>query len=339
MTSESVKPASNLYMGVDVGGTTVNTAVIDESGRVITKEQIDTLAHQGSEAVLDRICASADALIKRVEAEGRLMAIGVALPGIVHMDRGVSLFLTNFPGNWPEVPVAAFFLQRTGLPTYIMNDARAATWGESRFGAGRGAHNMAMLTLGTGIGGGLVINDDLYFGTRGWAGEIGHITVELHGPRCACGNYGCVEALASGPAISAAAMKAIRQGFATKMRDMVSGDLNLVTPEIVASAAEAGDVVALEIMEQTGHYIGTAIAAVLLIFNPELVVIGGGVAKAGRLLFEPIRRVADIRSSLFIEPMGGAKIVPAELGEDAGAIGAAAWAMRKTRVAGPGPTP
>lgn len=330
MASESAKPSRRLFMGVDVGGTTVNMAVIDEAGRVLMRDQFETLAALGPEVVMDRISVSAGVLMKRVESEGRLEAIGVALPGIVHMDRGVSLFLTNLPGNWPEVPVAAFFLEKMRLPTYIINDARAATWGENRFGAGRGARNMAMLTLGTGIGGGLVINDELYFGTRGWAGEIGHITVELHGPRCACGSYGCVEALASGPAISAAAMRAIRQGFTTKMRDMVNGDLNLVTPEIVTRAAEAGDVVALEIMEQTGHYIGTAVASVLLMFNPELVVIGGGVAKAGRLLFEPIRRVADIRSSLLIEPMGGARIVPAELGEDAGAIGAAAWAMRKT---------
>ena len=189
--------------------------------------------------------------------------------------------------------------------------------------------NLVLLTLGTGIGGGIVIDNELYFGSKRWAGEIGHITVESQGPRCSCGNYGCVEALASGPAITSAAIRAIKQGFTTKMRNMVGGDLNLVTPELVAMAAEAGDIIALEIYERAGHYIGTAVASLIAILNPDLVIIGGGVAKAGRLIMEPITRCAMIRSSIFREPGGGAQIVPAELGVDAGAIGAAAWAIKK----------
>lgn len=332
MGAEAEAGPGGSFLGIDVGGTTTTLVIVDTTGRMLDRDQIDTLAAEGWEAVLGRVASACQALVRRVGDAGSPVAAGAALPGVVDMEQGVSLSMTNLPGNWPGVPVGSILSGKLGLPVYILNDGRAATWGESRFGAGRGARNMVMLTIGTGIGGGIVVEDDLYLGSKGWGGEVGHITVELHGPRCACGNYGCVESLASGPAIATMGIRAIKQGFTTLLRDLSGGDLNRVTPETVARAAGMGDVVAFEIMEQAGHYIGTAVSSLMVVLNPELVVIGGGVAKAGRLLFEPIERVAMIRSSVFAEPGGGARIVPAALGEHAGAIGSAAWAMRKSSV-------
>jgi glucokinase len=322
-------PAESVYIGVDVGGTTIIIVALDRNGEIRARRKLDTFAAEGHEAVLRRVCSAVHEIKGALAGNAIIAAAGVALPGIMNMEQGISLFLPNMPGTWPNVPVASILLDELGTPTFLLNDARAAALGESEYGAGRKVRNLVMLTLGTGIGGGVIIDNELYFGAKGWAGEIGHITVDSQGPRCSCGNYGCVEALSSGPAIASAAIRIIKQGFTTPMRDMVNGDLNLVTPEIVARAALEGDVTALEIWERAGHYIGTAIASLIVILNPEMVIIGGGVANAGRLIFEPMRRAAIIRSSVYMEPGGGVEIVPAVLGEDAGAIGAAVWAIRK----------
>jgi len=184
-----------------------------------------------------------------------------------------------------------------------------------------------MLTLGTGIGGGIIINNELYFGSEGHAGEVGHQTIEAAGPPCGCGNIGCLEALASGPAIASMAVRSLKQGMTTAIRAMVGNDLNLVTPKVVADAAYAGDRVALSIIRTAGTYIGIGVANLVVVLNPDTVVIGGGVAQVGALLFQAIEESVDRRVCIFGGGRGAVRIVAAELGEDAGAVGAATWAM------------
>jgi glucokinase len=202
------------------------------------------------------------------------------------------------------------------------------TFGEWKFGAGRGVDTIACFTLGTGVGGGLVINGKLHLGIGGTAGELGHQVIDFNGPRCGCGNLGCLETFASGPAIAAMGIKAVAQGLTTHIGEMVDYDLNRITPKVIYQAAMLGDAIAKDIYEKAGFYIGVAISSVLATVSPQKVLIGGGVAQAGDLLLEPIRRTVMERT--FIMPASEVQILLAELGTNAGMIGAAAWAKEQT---------
>jgi glucokinase len=253
----------------------------------------------------------------------------VGIPGLLDLEHGLTLFLPNLHGQWRSVPIRAELSEKAKLPVAILNDARSATMGEWKFGAGRGVESCALYTLGTGIGGGLILNSQLYLGIGGAAGELGHISVDLNGPRCNCGSRGCIEAMASGPAIAAAGMKAVVQGATTRITAMCNDDLNLVTPELVCQAALAGDKVAREIYETAGAAIGYGIANVVIALTPRRIIIGGGVAAAGDLIFEPIRRTVKERAVL-ADP-NAYEIVPATLGNNAGLMGAAIWAQQHAK--------
>jgi len=201
---------------------------------------------------------------------------------------------------------------------------RSITCGEWRFGAGRGVDTVAVFAVGTGIGGGLVINGQLHLGIGGTGGELGHMTIDYNGPRCGCGNYGCLEAFASGPAIAAMGMKAVAQGLTTSLGELCGYDLNKITPALIAQAAEAGDAIARDIYEKAGFYLGVAAANMCASVGPRRIVMAGGVANAGRLLLEPMERT--MRERVTIMPVDQVEIVPALLGDDAGVIGAAVWA-------------
>ena len=318
-------------VGIDLGGTRIKGALVDGQGNLVTATKTGTAAAQGVDAVIERIRRLIAELLRSVPKGGTVVGIGLAVPGVIDMPSGTVLFLPNLPGGWSNVPLARLVGEHFGLPTHLLNDARAATLGEKRFGAGRNSRNMVCLTLGTGIGGGIIINDQLYFGSEGTAGEVGHQTVELHGPPCNCGNEGCVEALASGPALAALAVKAVMQGTTTKIRDLAEGDLNRITPKLVSQAAAAGDPVALDIIRKVGGYIGTAIANLVAVLNPDTVVVGGGVAQAGPPLFEAIEATVARRVHVAKGGRGNVAIVPAGLGEEAGVAGAAAWALERAR--------
>ncbi len=314
------------YIGCDLGGTNLRAALVNVTdGSVHHAISTPTLSREGPNAVIQRMID----LFHRVIRESSLSpqeigGIGIGVPGTVDMEHGLVLFLPNLPTTWPNVPLAEYVQAGTSLPTVIINDVRAITFGEWRFGAGQGVNTMACFAIGTGIGGGLVINRQLHLGFGGTAGELGHITVDVNGPRCGCGNYGCVEVFASGPAIAAMGMKAVAQGWTTQIGALVDYDLNRITPEIIARAARNGDAVAREIFEIAGGYIGTAVANVVVAVNPERVVIAGGVAQAGDLLLDPIRRTLHKR--VFVVPKERIEIVPSSLGNNAGVVGAALWA-------------
>ena len=319
-------PQPHLFVGIDLGGTNLKAALVDtEAGEVGPTVSVPTRARAGHDAVIAQMAG----LVGEVIAAGgpaEVGGVGVGVPGLLDLERGLTHFMPNFPGQWRGVPVRDALERATGLPVALLNDARAMTLGEWRFGAGRGVETVACYTLGTGIGGGLVIEGRLHLGIGGAAGELGHISVAYDGPRCGCGGRGCIEAYASGPAIAAQGMKAVAQGLTTRIAELAGNDLNRITPELIFEAAREGDEIAREIYEQAGFLIGVGVANVVIAVNPRRVIIGGGVAQAGELLFAPLRRA--VRSRLGMMDADQVEIVPAELGTQAGLMGAAAWARQ-----------
>jgi glucokinase len=317
------------YIGLDLGGTTASGILMEPDGRRLADQEIDTLAHQGHMAVIDRLAQLAQNLVEESGLNlADVTATGIGLPGVLDLDKGETLFLPNLPGTWPNVPVEALLEEKLGHPVYILNDVRSITLGETTFGAGKAVQNMVCLAIGTGIGGGTVINGQLYLGNDGTAGEWGHQTVEPDGPRCGCGNYGCLEAVASGSAISAMGMRAVRQGLTTAIRDLSGGDLDKITPKLIAEAARQGDDIAQEIYQRAGQYIGIAVSNTIVGLAPHMVVIAGGVARAGDLLMDPIKET--VKRRVHVTPLDKVQIVFGELGIMAGAMGAAEWAHQRT---------
>jgi glucokinase len=315
----------NNYIGCDLGGTNLRAAIVDvETGSIVHQMSIPTQARDGHEAVIRRMT---DLFVELIRSAGmnkeEIGGIGIGVPGVVDLERGETLFLPNLLGTWPHVPLRDIVTERTGLQAALLNDVRAITNGEWRFGAGRGVDTIAVFAIGTGIGGGLVINGQLHLGIGGTGGELGHTTIDYNGPKCGCGNHGCLEAYASGPAIAVMGVKVVAQGATTHIADLCQGDLNRVTPELIARAARAGDAAAKSIYEHAGFYIGIAAANVCVALGPRRIVIGGGVAQAGELLLEPIRR--SMRDHVFVMPVDQVEVVSSQLGNSAGMIGVAAW--------------
>ena len=314
------------YIGCDLGGTNLRAALVEvESGTVLHQMSIPTLARDGHDVVMNRM---ANLILELIQLTGmtkdEIRGIGIGVPGVLDLEKGETLLLPNLPGTWPHVPLRDTIIKLTGLPTALLNDVRSVTNGEWRFGGGGGVDTLAVFAIGTGIGGGLVINNQLHLGMGGTGGELGHITIDFNGPRCGCGNYGCLEAFASGPAIAAMGIKAVTQGLTTKIGDLCEYDLNLITPELIAQAARQGDEIAKEIYERAGFYLGMAAANICVAIGPRRIIIGGGVSQAGDLLLGPIRRT--LRERVTSMPIEQVEIVLSELGNDAGVIGVACWA-------------
>jgi glucokinase len=316
------------FIGIDLGGTNIKAALVNtDTGDITGLTSEPTHAQEGHDAVIARMANLAETVCSNTGCQKSAVGgIGVGIPGLLDLEHGLTLFLPNLPGQWRSVPVREQLAQASGMPVAILNDARAATLGEWKFGAGHGVESCALYTLGTGIGGGLIINGELYLGIGGAAGELGHVSVDFNGPRCNCGSRGCIEALASGPAISAAGMRAVVQGATTRITTMCDNDLNQITPELIYQAALAGDDVAREIYEFAGKVIGYGIANVVMALTPHRILIGGGVAAAGDMIFEPIRRT--VRERVRVADKDAIEILPATLGNNAGLMGAAVWARQ-----------
>lgn len=318
------------YIGCDLGGTNLRAAIVDvENGRVLHHMSIPTMARSGHDAVMMRM---ADVFLQLTQSSGvskdEIGGIGIGVPGVLDLEKGEVLFLPNLAGTWPHVPLKATIEKLTGLPTTLLNDVRSITHGEWLFGAGCGVDTVAVFAIGTGIGGGLVVNGQLLLGIGGTAGELGHMTVDFNGPRCGCGNYGCVEAYASGPAITAMGLKAVTQGLTTTIADLCENDLNLITPELIARAALDGDAIATDIYERAGFYLGIAAANISVTVGPRRIIIAGGVSQAGDLLLDPIRRT--LREHVTVMPVDQVEVVQATLGNYAGVIGVACWAAKQS---------
>jgi glucokinase len=317
------------FIGCDLGGTNLRAAVVDTNTGVLSGlTSTPTLAREGPEAVMARMVELIQAAIAASQVPlAEIGGVGVGAPGQLDLDQGRVLFLPNLPGTWPNVPLRDTLFSQLRRPVHLLNDARAMALGEWAFGAGRGAENMACFGIGTGIGGGLILNGRLYLGLGGNSAELGHHVVELNGLPCGCGNRGCVETYASGSAITAMGLKAITQGLTTRLGELVDYDLNRLTPQVICDAARSGDAIAQEIYERAGYYLGVAVGNVVTIAGVSRVVIGGGVAQAGDLLLDPIRRTFTER--VHMVPTDQVQIVPAELGPNAGIVGVAYWASQK----------
>lgn len=313
------------YIGCDLGGTNLRAAIVDvESGSVLHQMSVPTLAREGHDAVMQRM---ANLFLQLIQSAGMsqedIGGIGIGVPGVLDLEKGETLFLPNLAGTWPHVPVRDTIAKLTDLPTALLNDVRSITNGEWRFGAGRGVDTVAVFAIGTGVGGGLVINGQLHLGIGGTGGELGHITIDFNGPRCGCGKYGCLEAYASGPAIAAMGLKAVTQGLTTHIAELCENDLNRITPKLIAEAARAGDEIALDIYEKAGFYLGVTAANVCVALGPRRIIIAGGVSRAGDLLLDPIRRTLHDRVSVM--PIEQVEVVQSQLGDNAGVIGVADW--------------
>lgn len=318
-----------VYIGCDLGGTNIKAGLVNvDEGKVLLSDSIPTLSRKGPESVLKRMADLISGLIqKKSFSIDDIGGVGISAPGMIDLDKNKTLFLPNLYGEWRGIPVGDIMYSHLGLDISMLNDVRAITYGEWTFGAGQGVDSMACFAVGTGVGGGLVVNNQLVMGIDGTAGELGHQTVEPNGPKCGCGNYGCIEVYSSGPAIAAEAARGVRQGWKTKIADLINHDLNKITPEIVAKAAEMGDEFALEIWDRAGAYLGIGVANILISVGVKSVVIGGGVGKAGDLLLNPIKRV--VKERVFLMPVDKVEIVTAELGTKAGIVGMAAWSAAK----------
>lgn len=316
------------YIGCDLGGTNIKGAIVDsEKGIVYGVKSIPTMAHKGHDEVINRI---ADFFMTMVTESGidpnEILGAGIGLPGAIDSRTGVSVFMTNLPDHWVNVPVADMVKAKTGLPTFLLNDVNAITWGEMKFGAARGCSSAVCFALGTGIGGGVVIDGNLVLGKTGAAGELGHLVVEPYGNFCNCGGRGCLETYASGPAIRSAAMKAVAHGGTTILGELCEYDLNKLEARTVAEAAQKGDQVAINIYNQAGYYLGIAVANMIMALEPERIIITGGVAAAGELLLTPIRQVVYER--VHVTPLKGITILLGELGDNAGVMGNSMWAEK-----------
>jgi glucokinase len=313
------------YLGVDLGGTKILAALVDERGRVVERVRLQTPA-DGPDSVVAAIVEAVQTLTERVRLpRASLAGVGVGAPGPLDPTTGVVFEPPNLPG-WHDVPLAQMLDARLGLPVFVENDANAAALGEWWVGAAVGIDDLVYITVSTGIGGGLILDGRLYHGASGTAGEIGHMVIEHEGPRCNCGRFGCLEALASGTAIARAARAAVQSGAATVLATL---PVEALTAEAVARAAWEGDPVARQIYARAAAALGVGVANLVNLLNPAMVIIGGGVARAGELIFGPVRRI--VRQEAFERPGRTVQIVPAALGEEVGAIGAAAVARFRAR--------
>jgi len=309
----------NNRIGIDVGGTNIKIALISNKGEILYSNTFPTRAEMGYVYTVSNIKQAINDLMSETKSsKSNIESIGFGFPGQIDYKNGVVRNSTNVPG-WNNVEIADIIKTEFGIPAFIDNDVRCATLGELKYGAGKGAENLVCITVGTGIGSGLVINGKLVRGASNAAGEIGHIKLSMNdGPLCGCGDFGCFEAYASGPSIVAMAEEYIKGGKSTMYREMANG--SEITPYIVSKAAEEGDAVAKQIFKQIGHYIGIGLSSVINLLNPEKVIIGGGVSAAGDLLFNPIRETINERAMKIARE--AVEIVPAELGNTAGVIGA-----------------
>jgi glucokinase len=310
-------------LGIDIGGTNLVVGSVAEDGsRLLATASEPTHAEAGAKDVLERLVTLAERAIvaTRHEMPGtEILGVGVGAPGPLDTKRGIVLLTPNL--GWVNLPLRQIIHERLGLPAALDNDANCAVLGEWWVGAARGARHAIGITIGTGIGGGLILEGKLYHGASDVAGEIGHTTIDTEGRRCKCGNYGCLEAYASGPNIALRAVEEIEAGAVSRLPSLVGGDLSKITAQTVYQAARDGDDLALEVVNDTARFLGVGIGNLLNVFNPEVVVVCGGVTLAGDHLFVPLRREAARRA--FKPAVAACRIVPGELIGTAGVYGAA----------------
>ena len=311
-------------VGVDFGGTFIKMALVNEKGEVQSRAKIPTKDAAGVDGWMDAVAKGMEQLKeKKGVGLGELAGIGVGVPGFVDYERGFIYDLTNVPG-WTGIHLASQIEKRFNVHARIDNDVNAMALGECTFGAGRAYQHAVFVTLGTGVGGGLLMNNALYRGAHSMAGEIGHVSIDMDGIKSPQGRGG-LEQYVGNRRIVERAVKQLEQGKPSLLRDMVKGDWSAITPEVIGQAANKGDKLALEVYDFVADCLAAAFASVTYLIQPQAFIVGGGVAQSGSILFDPLRKhLGERLSPFFAERI---EVKTAELGNDAGVIGAATLVM------------
>lgn len=325
-----MKSASGYIVGVDLGATNIVSILINGEGKVIEKDTRCTLAREGKEKALSQIVNSVRAVLEKGQLQGissaSIKGVGVGSPGPLDTKKGIIHFAPNLPG-WNNVSLVSILEDELKLPIFLENDGNAAALAEWWMGAGKKVDNLVLLTLGTGVGGGIIIGGEVLHGAWDTAAEIGHMIIHERGLVCGCGKRGCLEAYASATGVIKRTVSLIKAGGDTILRELVHGHLEDITCELVYRAAERGDELSQRIVEETARYLGIGIASIVNIINPEMVILSGGMTAAGDLLFKPVRKYA--RKYALEAAIRGVRIVPAKLGGNTGVLGAAATVLKR----------
>lgn len=322
-TDESGSNLSEPTLAVDLGGTNVRAAAILPDGTIVARRQVPTHADAGLTEVIERVAEA----VSRVAADAGVAAdapVGIVLPGVLNPLTG---FLTIAPNlGWRDLPIRDLMAARLGRPVAIGNDVNAGAFGEWHYGAGQGTRDFIYIACGTGVGGGIITDGRLLLGRDGLAGEVGHMVVTLDGPRCNCGGHGCLEAYAGGWAIEAAAQALLDAGIPSILTDLMDERGENLSGPLINYAAEHDDGLAIEVLSRAGRALGFAVASLVHLFNPEVVVIGGGVISAGPFLFDPMQ---EALAEHLLEGFGkDLRVLPAILGQDSGLLGAVVLAQQ-----------
>ncbi len=312
-------------VGVDIGGTNIVVGTVAEDGKQVRGlQRRNTAVSSGPDAIITHVAEAIRESVAQAESAWgeklEVIGVGIGSPGPIDTKRGIVVTSPNL--QWVDVPLRDRVSELVDLPATLDNDANCAVLGEWWQGAARGAQVVVGVTVGTGVGGGLILDGKIFHGASDVAGEFGHMTIDSTGRRCACGNYGCLEAYASGPAIAKRAIESIEAGATSTLNQYVDGDLGRVTAALVYQAATDGDALALEVVRDTARFLGAGIASLVNICNPELVVVCGGVTSAGENLFRPLRE--EVTRRAFRPAAEACRIVAGELTGTAGVIGAVA---------------
>lgn len=308
-----MKELAERFVGMDLGATNIKAGLVDKEGRILSRVHSRTCAWEGKDAVISRIVKLARDLGQDDRVE-----VGIACPGPVDGSRGIIFDPPNLPG-WKKVRLKEELEERLGTRVHVENDANMVAYGEWEFGAGRGMSSLLCLTLGTGVGSGLVLDGSLYTGANGFAAELGHTIVEPNGPQCRCGARGCLESLVGAKSIVAKVESAIASGQET----ILTQEGGEMTVSRISCAAAKGDSLSRNVLEKTGFYVGIAVCNVVALLDVEMVVVGGGISRAGPLIIEPIRKA--VSSNLISHSLRTLKIVGSQLGDDAGILGVSAY--------------
>ncbi|HZK12263.1 MAG TPA: ROK family protein [Atribacterota bacterium] len=310
-------------IGVDLGGTNITSAIINRQGEIASSLKIRTLAEKGKEATIKRIIkAIYENIAQSAIAPDDIIGIGIGAPGPLDIKRGIINFAPNLPG-WRDVPLKKILEDKFNMKIFLENDANAAAWGERCFGAGQGINDLVCFTLGTGIGGGIIIDGKIYHGNNCGAGELGHMTVNKSGPRCNCGNYGCLEAYSSATGVKNRIIDRIKKGIKSEFLNFDNDNLfDSLRLKSIFQAARKGDILTSDIVEDAISYLGIAIANIANILNPEMVVLVGGITNEGNKLLIPL--IKEVKKRAFYSNYKSLKIVIGKLAGNAGVVGAAA---------------
>ncbi|MDE2216802.1 MAG: ROK family protein [Planctomycetota bacterium] len=315
----------NYVIGIDLGGTNLKAGLVDKGGKITHRLSIKTNYNADPQAISNQIFELIYEIIKEAHVKkSDIIGVGLGSPGLIDKKGDTIIFSPNLP-RWRNIPIKLLVTERFNTPCVLENDANAAAWGEKWVGAGKDVSSLVMLTLGTGIGGGIVIGNKLWRGANNVAAEIGHMIIQMDGPKCSCGNNGCIEAYASATAMVRRFKELLKSGVSSSLKDSRE-----ITAKIINDAAFQGDKASLDVIEETGRYLGIALVNIMHILNPEMIVLTGGMIGSGELLMNPIRQVT--KQKAFEASYKDTKIVFSQLGNDAGIIGAAGCLLKELEI-------